>query len=370
MIALCPIAEPYSPAKTRLSWLPSPIFDLFRLWDRRGGTASNSVLRAVGPGADEETRKLQLKFNMQSESAPFLRTLGTSIGSYGLPGKAVWSGIKVPLFLVAGDSDTLTPAEHVETITGWLTKSPVLEGKTPQKEDKTSTLPSTTADTTAAERVVQPTKPDADPPRMDSGTLIKDEQTSTKHSFSLKTTVFPAPAAHGLMYMNATVRILSGMIENFLADHIDKRLGRPWQLHHLTTSGKWDVKNLEKWDKIDACSVPIGGIFRAMKTMREVDEKHCPKEFVKNFGFKALPDGVKVVLDISHETPVYHPEGLEEAGVRYVKFPTVSKEKPRPEEVDEFIKIVDGLRNDKELKLKETDAEGKHPTIGVHCHYG
>ena len=80
--------------------------------------------------------------------------------------------------------------------------------------------------------------------------------------------------------------------------------------------------------------------------MREVDEEHSPKEFVKHFSAHVNPTGVAVVIDISHETPVYHPEGLQDAGVEYIKFPTVSKEKPKPEEVDEFIKIIDKIRAD------------------------
>lgn len=85
-----------------------------------------------------------------------------------------------------------------------------------------------------------------------------------------------------------------------------------WQLQHLTTSGKWDVKNLAKWQKVDPCSEPIGGVFRAMKTMREVDDEHNPKMFVQKFSSSVLPDGVAMVVDISHESPVYNPKGLEE----------------------------------------------------------
>jgi protein-tyrosine phosphatase len=184
----------------------------------------------------------------------------------------------------------------------------------------------------------------------------------------LKTTIFPEPAAHGLMYSTSTVRILAGMIESFLSDHIDERLGAAWQLHTLTTAGKWDVKNLKKWQAVDACSEPIGGIFRAMKTMREVDDVHSPQEFVKHWSSAVIPDGVAVVMDISHETPVYRPAGLEDGGVEYMKFPTVSKEKPKAEEVEQFIALVDKLR--KSSKFEPTGNGTARPTIGVHCHYG
>ncbi len=163
--------------------------------------------------------------------------------------------------------------------------------------------------------------------------------------------------------------MLAGMIENFLSHHVDRHLSTSWQLQHLATSGKWDVKNLAKWQAVDACSAPIGGIFRAMKTMREVDPEHSPKRFVEKYSSKVLPDGVAAVVDISHETPVYHYQGLVDAGVLYHKFPTVSKEKPRQEEVARFIELIDELRKDY-LKQEQGRPRELRPTIGVHCHYG
>lgn len=373
MIAICPRGDSLTSHEIanikRLTWLPSPLFDLLRLVDRRGGTSSRSVIRVVGEGADEETRKLQIKFNLQSESATFLRIVAASLGPEGMPGKPIWSGIKVPLFLVGGDSDSITPAKEVDKIAAWLTKSPQMVGKKQSGMQEFPPLPATTGVTVAAQKAIYSDTTQPYPPRTNSGTVIHDEQIWTKHAFALKATKFPPPAAHGLLYTSDTVRILSGMIENFLAHHVDQRLGASWQLQHLTTSGKWDVKNLKKWQAVEACSVPIGGIFRAMKTMREVDEEHSPKEFVKHFSAKVIPDGVAVVLDISHETPVYHPKGLEEAGVTYMKFPTVSKEKPKPEEVDEFIRIIDRLRAEGKLNAQtDVDFEGEsRPTIGVHC---
>lgn len=104
-----------------------------------------------------------------------------------------------------------------------------------------------------------------------------------------------------------------------------------------------------------------------MKTMREVDDEHRPSEFVKRFGYQTLDDGVAMVIDFSHESPVYNPSALEEAGVEYHKFPTVSKQVPRAEEVEQFIALVDELRQTGKLRPKDN---GVHPTIAVHCHYG
>ena len=292
-----------------------------------------------------------------------------------MPGKEIWSGVKVPLFLVGGDSDSITPAREVDKIAEWLTKSPMLAGKEQPSQPTFPSLPTTIGDTATAQKSLKPTRPKHDPPRTNSGSVIQDDHHTTKHAFALKATKFPPPAAHGLLYTPDTVRILSGMIESFLAHHVDERLGAGWQLQHLTTSGKWDVKNLKKWQAVAACSEPIGGIFRAMKTMREVDPEHSPKEFVKRYSASVLPDGVPVVIDISHETPVYHPQSLEDAGIRYLKFPTVSKEVPKAEEVEEFIKLIDKLRKDEELmapRIAGPDGTkgSAHPTIGIHCHYG
>jgi hypothetical protein len=136
----------------------------------------------------------------------------------------------------------------------------------------------------------------------------------------------------------------------------------------LSVAGKWDVKNLVKWQNTPTISEPIGGVFRAMKTMREVDEEHAPKIFVKKYSSQVLQDGVQCVVDISHENPVYAPAGLEEGGVEYHKFPIVSKLPPTADEVDAFNGLVDRLRESPGMAAAR-EAGGK-PTVGVHCHYG
>jgi hypothetical protein len=197
---------------------------------------------------------------------------------------------------------------------------------------------------------------------------VHEEQHTTHHSFALKTSVFPAPASHALLYSTSTVRILSGLVQTFLSTYCDQRLSLGWQLQHLSTAGKWDVKNLAKWQSTPAISEPLGGVFRAMKTMREVDEEHAPKIFVKKYSSKVLHDGVQTIIDISHENPVYDPAGLEEGGVEYHKFPIVSKLPPTADEVLAFNALVDRLRvSPKMVAAREAGGE---PTIGVHCHYG
>ncbi|KAK5678149.1 hypothetical protein LTS10_009319 [Elasticomyces elasticus] len=415
LIVLCPRSGPLSAGEARtvnkLKYLPVPIFDLIRMIDRRGGLQSGSITRMTGEGADDETRKLQSRFNDQSKSAVFLRfamgMLPPAIDPHiALPGREIWSGIKVPLFLVAGESDGVTSPKEVEVIAGWLTKpahaidenaestvpSQLNQGSTQvdgdaataknatdsgSAERSTETVPTTAGDLQHVQYLLssnldQPT-PNGDAAASNGSTPPKNEQKHTKHAFALKTTIFPSPASHGLMYATSTVRILSGLIETFLAHHIDARLSLGWQLQHMTTSGKWDVKNLAKWQAIAPCSEPIAGVFRAMKTMREVDDVHNPHEFVKRYGYEVIPDGVAIVVDISHESPVYDPRGLEEGGVGYVKFPTVSKLPPTPDEVDHFIELIDRLRRSERLQPSDEAKGGdaaRRPTIGVHCHYG
>jgi protein-tyrosine phosphatase len=161
------------------------------------------------------------------------------------------------------------------------------------------------------------------------------------------------------------------LISDFLGNHITGRLSLAWQLQYLSKEGKWDVKNLNKWKSVTPVSEAIGPegtpIFRAMKTLREADDVHCPTEFVANWS-----GVIKNVVDISKDQPVYDPRGLERAGVAYHKFPTVSKVPPPASEVDAFIKLIDQLRGKKASKGTEEDAgkEQEQKLIGVHCHYG
>jgi protein-tyrosine phosphatase len=192
--------------------------------------------------------------------------------------------------------------------------------------------------------------------------------------------VLPSPASHALLYAPRTSRSLSAHIQNFLAANVDHRLNLGWQLQYLTREGKWDVKNLEKWQAVEPVSLPIANFFRALKTLREVDESHTPKVFVKDWAFEGSEEGeirngkdglgsIFAVVDITHESPVYDYRGLEAGGIAYRKFPTVSKFPPTEEEVKLFIKVVDGLRA--ELLSGSTAGNAQdHRLIAVHCHYG
>lgn len=389
VIAISPKSSPPSPQQARLvekyvRYLPAFILDLYRLYDNIGGTKSASVLRWVGKDADLETRKLQLRYNKQSKSAVFLRYVTSLVktkedGKHMFPGKEIWEGMKVPLFLVAGESDHVSPPSEVETISEWLTHKgaelPSSERNTSVSSSKATNpsraIPSTAADVALAEdQFLGDSEGPEEPQGPQTSKLgnVQEQQHTTHHSFALKTSIFPAPASHALLYSTSTVRILSGLIHTFLSSYCDKRLSLGWQLQHLSTSGKWDVKNLKKWQATPSISEPLGGVFRAMKTMREVDDEHTPKVFVKKYSSHVLDDGVQMIIDISHDSPVYDPAGLEEGGVEYHKFPIVSKLPPTADEVTAFNTLVDSLRESP--KIVEAQEVGKKPTIGVHCHYG
>jgi len=164
--------------------------------------------------------------------------------------------------------------------------------------------------------------------------------------------------------MPSTVRILAGLISDFLQSQVSPRLSLGWQLQFLSTSGKWDVKNLAKWQAVNPVSEPIAGIFRAMKTLREVDESHSPEIFVRDWSVQ-----IKDIVDISHESPVYDPRGLENGGIHYYKFPTVSKIPPTGEEVSAFIILIDRLVEEQKARAEKEKWQGPW-YIGVHCHYG
>lgn len=404
LIAICPKAEPPSPEQARklrqVGSVPPFLFDLFRKWDRRGGIESASVLRMTGTDAEEETKRLQLRFNKQSRTAVWQRvacgmcpTYVGTVPTGGLPGKETWSGLKIPIFLIGGEADHVTPVSNLERILEFLgrdvsTLEPPSEQASlpiaaapfdpaivdtnllqrkhqdsgidasdlPKLVDDTDTAVSATESSTIAEGKASDGNVAAADARLISDSTVPSSNSPTPHPRRLvvKTSIMPKPATHALLFAPSTSRIISGLIGNFFADHIDPRLSLAWQLQYLSTEGKWDVKNLEKWTAVKPVSDPIGGVFRAMKTLREVDAHHTPKVVAKEWAGKMC-----AVIDISHDNPVYDPKGLEDGGIPYHKFPTVSKQPPQADEVKMFIDLVDKIRS-----------ENRPGLIGVHCHYG
>lgn len=393
LVAICPKADPPSEDQVatfrKLLWIPNIVFDSWRRWDRRGGVNSPSVLRFVGADADEGTKKLQERFNSQSKSAVWRRMASGSLPVYehgvakgGIPGRDVWAGLDCPVFLIAGEADNVTKPAEIEKIATFLGKSHPIQIE--MDEDSQPIVDSAAPlNVSMDEDLVKPTSKrmdtldekdfDANPntladasedPSTPNEELVTIPSQTYKPKKVLKSTILPAPASHALLYMPSTVRILAGLISDFLCSQVSPRLSLGWQLQYLSTAGKWDVKNLAKWQAITPVSDPIGGVFRAMKTLREVDESHCPEIFVRDWGFQ-----IKDIIDISHESPVYDPRGLEKGGVRYHKFPTVSKIPPTGDEVSMFVALVDRVIEEQKSRAEEENW-GKEWYIGVHCHYG
>ncbi|PZD44608.1 MhpC, hydrolases or acyltransferase (alphabeta hydrolase superfamily) [Pyrenophora tritici-repentis] len=317
LIAICPKAEPPSmeEAKTlrSVSSAPAALFDLLRRWDRRGGINSKSVLRMAGADADDETKKMQLRFNQQSRSAVWLRMARGMCPDYssgspkgGLPRKDVWSCLDIPVFLAAGETDSVTPPSNVKQIVEFLGR----DVSAIQPPSEKASLPIAAA----------PFVP---------STIMPEQQPEEHQDSSIDT-------------------------EDLPKSDDDTKTTTSTSLSYLSTEGKWDVKNLAKWKAVTPVSDPIAGIFRAMKTLRQVDEEHTPSALTRNWKGRLC-----AVVDISHDNPVYDPKGLEEGGIPYHKFPTVSKQPPQPAEVAEFVQLVDQIRK-----------EGRPGLIGVHCHYG
>lgn len=401
LVAICPRAAPPTAEQVttyqRLLRIPTPIFDIWRSWDRRGGPESVSVARFVGSNADIETKKLQERFNTQSRTAVWRRMAwgalprprAGTVAQGGLPGLEVWAGLAMPLFLIAGEADGITTPEEIAKIVrtlGKLDRSSVASANGMVETSASGTVEEPGEQGVSVVENSEPNTGNKEHKQSMSNTettiiggseesngqSVDGHPTFTKRRQVLKTSILPSPASHALLYDPATYRTLAGLIQTFLYEHVDSRLSLGWQLQHLSTEGKWDVKNLAKWQAVRPVSEPIAGIFRAMKTLREIDDTHCPDIFVKNWRGR-----IKAVIDISHESPVYDPKALDQGGIEYNKFPTVSKIPPTAEEVRDFIKLVNRLRSKSPaspppspISSPSPSATTPAPLIGVHCHYG
>ncbi|KAK1149490.1 hypothetical protein N8T08_005039 [Aspergillus melleus] len=371
LIAVCPRSSPPSPQEVasyrRLLHIPGPIFDLWRHWDRRGGLTSASVTRLVGAAADSDTRKLQVRYNKQSKTPVWRRMAWGTLPTYdrngsdpvgGLPGRDIWAGVETPVLLVAGESDTVTKPEELQKILRFFEGTEcVVRGDT--KGSHPIPDASSNGDKQASENPLAHEEKYGIEPQTDEKELMPISGTN-QIKRSVKTVILPAPASHALLYDRATYRTLAGVIQDFLRQHIDHRLNMGWQLQYLNTSGKWDVKNLAKWQKVTPVSERIANTFVALKMLREVDEEHNPVLFSQKYR-----DQIYAVIDISYENPVYNPASMENGGIHYHKHPTVSKIPPTTDETRDFIALVDRLENEITEKLeKPENSHLPRPMIG------
>ncbi|GFP58850.1 mRNA-capping enzyme [Trichoderma asperellum] len=395
LVAICPVSGPMEESKAklikRLFWIPGWIFGLWRMWDGRGGPSSTSVARFVGEGAPAELKLMQYRYNQQSRTPVWRRMAyggmaaryedGKPIG--GVPGPEAWAGLDMPVFLIAGEKDNVTPPKEVDKIVKTFhslddsiahdeaqqtsivseLNSPASVNGSTQLDTDVNVNGGLTAEDAEDSDANGPSTPVEYPP---------DLPPQSQHPMrAVRSIILTGAAAnHTLLYSPRTVRALAGLVSDFLAEHITQRLSLAWQLQHLSREGKWDVKNLLKWQGVRPVSELIGPsgkpVFRVIKTLREADDVHCPAVFAEKWGHV-----IKDVIDISKDQPVYDPRGLERGGIHYHKFPTVSKIPPEAETVDQFIKLVDSIR---EAQRERAAAEGwsdpEQCVVGVHCHYG
>lgn len=397
LVAICPPSGPPTEAQVntfrKLLWIPTPIFDLWRTWDARGGPESASVKRFVGSEADLDSKRSQFRFNRQSRTPVWRRMAWGSLPVYengvakgGMAGKEIWASLRIPVFLIAGGKDHVTPPKEVDKILEALNMGPstILNGSSGNHQPivDVAALVDTTVDTYKPTESIRDIKEEDFLRQKKPSPVVEDEShedPTTPHEVSVvsmppqpmhpgksvKSVILPR-GTHAMIYTLDCSHILASIIADFISQHITGRLSRSWQLQYLNKEGKWELKNLAKWQGVVPVSKSIAGVFRAMKTMREVDEEHSPAKFVEKWG-----GIVKDIVDISKDTPVYDPAGLERAGVRYHKFPTVSKIPPTDDEVDKFVQLVDRLRKEQETRAAEEhwDTKTEH-AVGVHCHYG
>jgi pimeloyl-ACP methyl ester carboxylesterase len=263
VIAICPLSGPPPEAAVRnfrkLLWIPDFIFNLWRAWDRRGGPESASVKRFVGPGGDLEARQLQVRFNAQSRTPVFRRMAWGSLPAYtqgvpigGLFGSTSWSDLNVPIYLIGGEHDVVTPPQEVAKIEKMIKVSVENRGDVDDKH-----LP--TAEGSALGEAAAPVIPPSTLPRESMPQSIEEIShsdftrhkpflTSGEESFEDPTTprdhqeqgalndipsqpVHPTkvirstilPAGHALLYAPPTARILAGLVGDFLNEHITSR---------------------------------------------------------------------------------------------------------------------------------------------------
>ena len=370
MVAICPKSAPptQSEVKTyrRLLLLPDFVINLVRWLDRRGGTESTSVTRFVGKDAGIDLKMLQLRFNSQFPTSVWKRTLLGAIPKYsseaegkgGLPGGRIWCGVDTPLFMIAGAGDTICTPEELTNIVSYLHG----QGSTQSSNMQSEPVP-TAAENLLDGHEIPPSGRRTTSDDTKAGVLPSTFTSESQHAAIIQTAILPHPASHALLYDHSFYRTVAGLVEDFLSTQVSPHLNLGWQLQTLTKSGKWDVKNLAKWQKTEPISDLIDdGRFRALKTLREQDEVHTPFVFVQKW-----KDKIYCVIDISHDTPNYDTSNLEKGGIQYHKFATVSKVPPTVTEVADFIALIERLR--KELHEKEDAGEARQ-AIGVHCHYG
>ncbi|VUC35546.1 unnamed protein product [Clonostachys rosea] len=184
-IATCPPAKQLPPAASwiikMLSCLPSWVFDVASLWDARGGPESYSVTQWLEPDAGFHIKRVQHRYNMQTRTPVWQRfiygiapTFENGRATAGQPGADIWAGVDVPVLLIFGEADHITPPANLDILREYI------RGETDSSG-----------------------QPDAGKP-------------------AFRGFVLPAPANHCLIYLPSTVDVVARHIQNFLQEEILK----------------------------------------------------------------------------------------------------------------------------------------------------
>lgn len=269
LVAICPVSGPppekqVQKFKLFLRWMPEWIFNLWRMWDRWGGPESKSVKRFVGEAADDESKRLQHIFNSQSRTPVWMRmaygtlpTFEDGEGTGGLPTEESWQRLDVPVFLISGRADKITPPSNIDKIVNH-SKQP--QGKAKRVSESDSTVSHTppiaserqtngTPTNSAHEGTASQKPDDGDREEAESAPTTPRTPKSANRptnedipdqplhpSGVISSLVMPAPAGHALLYTPMTVRILAGNICEFLSTAITGRLAYSVCPDYLRTS--------------------------------------------------------------------------------------------------------------------------------------
>lgn len=351
LIALCPpvdIAPELQALQSKLGYIPAWLFGVLRAVDKLGGLYSPSVSRLLSPhttGSKEADliREKQLRWNLQVNSAAWMKT-----AYYLRPAdEGAWSKVECPVYLVGAQDDTVTIPENVNVITKWLGP----------KARQAPLHPHETLLPAVVPEVAVVDDEDEDDNKLQPTSTIASEVSSVSPpspQAEIEEDIVPTIVHDaGHICIVEKPEVMSGLISDFIAKHVDVKLSQGWQLAFLASeSTKWCLKNENKWRQVDPVSDRIEGTrFRAMKTLRQDDEEHSPA--IVEARYAELTD----IVDISREAPPYDPTTFRH--IVYHKMSTVSKLPPTRDEVAAYIALIDGIFE------KNPDA-----VIGTHCHYG
>ncbi|KAL7751219.1 hypothetical protein RI367_003425 [Sorochytrium milnesiophthora] len=309
--------------RTQLARTPTVVIDVLRYLDRRGGPLSSSVRRQLGTAAPMSLRRQQLEWNKQITSWQLKAILHGANTADQWVTEESYRGIRVPVLLIAGEEDKVTPYK-----TNLLLIDKLLAVPHPEP----FVIP-------GVGHQVMTEEPDMVHAITNYFLVQKCHiaEIDPTHSLQLH---YSSSAASLLSSASSSPGDNAAALDNTLAD---------------SPAEKWSLKNTAKWN----ATHPVGGLvgtsrLRGMKIPRSGDAVHSPTHLKQRY------PRIGLVIDISKDAPSYDVEELERGGqVQYHKLSTASKIPPTRDDVAKFCAVVQAFL-------------AQHPDkeIAVHCHYG